>query len=196
MRHFRIKFQEKRIPLFTETTDKALSHYFSDYKVPVLVDGNVMVWDSLSILEYMSERYLDSQGWPANVKARAFARSVSAEMHSSFANLRNELPMNCRKKFSNITLSNDTQREIERVKQIWRTCRVEFAADGDWLFGDFSVADAMYAPVALRLEGYGIPLAEIEASYVQRVLSHPGIVEWIESGKQEKEVIEMNEIEF
>jgi glutathione S-transferase len=196
MRHFRIEFHEKRIPLFTESTEKALSPYFSDYKVPVLVDGDFIVWDSLSILEYLSERYLESKGWPIDVKARAFARSISSEMHSSFANLRGELPMNCRKKFSNITLSEDTQREIDRVKQIWRKSRAEFAANGSWLFGDFSIADAMYAPVALRFDGYGISLDEAEASYVQQVLNHLDIVEWIESGKQEKEVIEMDEIEF
>ncbi len=194
MRHFQIEFQEKRIPLFTETTDKELLPYFSDYKVPVLMDGNFVVWDSLSILEYLSENYLESKGWPEEVKARAFARSVSAEMHSSFANLRNELPMNCRKKFSQITLSEDTAREISRVKQIWRKCRAEFEADGKWLFGDFSVADAMYAPIALRFDGYNISLSKFEESYVQQVLNHPDIVDWVESGKQEKEVIEMNEI--
>ncbi len=195
MRHFGIEFQEKRIPLFTESTDRELAPYFSDCKVPVLLDGDYVVWDSLSILEYLSENYLDSRGWPADVKACAFARSVSAEMHSSFANLRNELPMNCRKKFSNITLSDNAAREIGRITQIWRRCQTDFGADGEWLFGDFSVADAMYAPIALRFEGYGIPLAEADKSYVQQVLNHPGIVEWIASGKQEKEVIEMYELE-
>ncbi len=194
LRHFKIEFHEKRIPLFTESTNKALSPYFSDYKVPVLMDSDIVVWDSLSILEYISENYLDFKGWPTNVKARAFARSISAEMHSSFMHVRNELPMNCRKKFSDIQLTEDATREIERIEQIWRKCRAEFGANGEWLFGDFSIADAMYAPIALRFEGYSIPLTDVAASYVQQVLNHPDIVGWIESGKQEKEVIAIDEI--
>lgn len=193
MRHFRIAFQEKRVPLFTNTTNEELSPYFSDYKVPVLMDGDFLVWDSLSILEHLSENHLNSRGWPAPARARSFARSVSAEMHSSFANVRNELPMNCRRKSSSIHLSDDAAREIERIKQLWRRCRMEFGAGGEWLFGQFSIADAMYSPIALRFAGYSIPLADDEEAYVQRVLSHPDMVEWVESGKQEKEVIEMYE---
>lgn len=160
------------------------------------MDGDFPVWDSLSILEYLSENYLDSRGWPAEVRARAFARSVSAEMHSSFVNVRNELPLNCRKLFHGIILSDDAKREIERIIQIWRKCLAEFSVDGEWLFGTFSIADAMYAPIALRFAGYNIPLSGAEASYVQKVIEHPDIVEWIASGKQEKEVIEMDEIEI
>ncbi|KPJ91422.1 MAG: hypothetical protein AMJ53_11680, partial [Gammaproteobacteria bacterium SG8_11] len=180
---------------FTDTTDQELAPYFSDFKVPVLLDGDLIVWDSLAILEYLSEHYLDFRGWPQDVTARALARSVSAEMHSSFVNVRSELPMNCRKKFSDIKLSPQANREIGRIKDLWRKCRMEYGTEGEWLFGQFSIADAMFAPVALRFAGYSIPLSGIEESYVNSVLSHPSVIEWIEAGKEEKEIIEMDEIE-
>ena len=116
MRHYKIDFNEKRIALFVDTMEKELEEYNSDSKVPVLKDGSLIVWDTLAILEYLSEKYLDSKGWPSDDNARAIARSVSAEMHSSFSNIRNELPMNCRKKFTNIKLSVKALRELERMK--------------------------------------------------------------------------------
>jgi glutathione S-transferase len=116
-------------------------------------------------------------------------------MHSSFFNLRNELPMNCRKQFKNIKLSSEAEREIERVKALWRQCRTKFGVDGEWLFGEYSIADAMFAPVALRFDGYSIPLNGVEEAYVNSVLQQPSIIEWIEAGKAEIEVIEQDEIE-
>ena len=195
MRQAKIEFAEKRIALFTETTDEELSPYFSDSKVPILLDDDYVVWDTLAILEYVSENYMEGKGWPSDSKARAMARSVSAEMHSSFNSLRNALPMNCRKKFTNYKLSAETQRDIERVKDIWRKCRTVYGSQGDWLFGEYSIADAMYAPVVLRLVGYDVPLSGVEKSYVQTVLSDPGIVEWIAAGKEETEVIAEDEVE-
>ncbi len=194
MKQQHIKFEEKRVPLFTETTHEELSKYHSDFKVPVLKDGDFVVWDSLSILEYLSEKYLDSAGWPREVKARAVARSISAEMHASFTNMRNELPMNCRKKFQNIRLSPKAEQEVERIKELWQSCRTQFGKDGEWLFGEYSIADAMFAPIALRFEGYGIPLSGVEEAYVQSVLKQPCIIEWIEAGKTEKETIEADEL--
>jgi glutathione S-transferase len=195
MQHFNIEFREKRIPLFTETTDQELEPYFSDCKVPILVDDDFVIWDSFSILEYLSENYLDSKGWPDDVKARALARSISAEMHSSFANVRNELPMNCRKTFHDIKLTPEAVREVGRIKDLWQKCRTEYGDQGEWLFGQYSIADAMYAPIALRFAGYSIPLAGIEKSYVNTVLAHPNIIQWMEAGKVEKEVIAMDEID-
>lgn len=194
LKHYNIPFEEKRIALFTDNTNSELEQYNSDYKVPILNDDELIIWDSLSILEYISEKYLNSNGWPQDVKARAFARSISAEMHSSFINLRNELPMNCRKQFKDIKLSTDAEKEVERIKLLWRTCRHEYGADGQWLFGEYSVADAMYAPIALRFYGYNIPLQGLEADYVENVLNQPCIIEWIEAGKKEKEIIENDEI--
>lgn len=195
LKHHEVDFREKRVVLFTETNDAELAQYHSDFKVPVLIDDGLVIWDSLSILEYISEQYLDSEGWPRDVAARAVARSVSAEMHSSFLNVRNELPMNCRKKFENIKLSAAAEREIERIKTLWRDCRTRFGEAGEWLFGQYSIADAMFAPVALRFAGYSVPLEGVEDAYVKSVLKQPCICEWIESGEAEKEVIREDEVE-
>ncbi len=195
LRHHQVDFEEKRVPLFVGTTAGELAGYDSDFKVPVLKDDDLVVWDSLSILEYVSETYLDNRGWPDDRKARSVARSVSSEMHSSFFNVRNELPMNCRKKLENVKLSRAAESEVARIKWLWRKCRSDYGASGEWLFGDYSIADAMFAPVALRFSGYGIPLSGVEADYVDSVLKHPGIIEWVEAGKLETEVIEANEIE-
>lgn len=195
LRHYQVDFEEKRVSLFVETTNDELAGYDSDLKVPILKDGDLVVWDSLSILEYVSETYLENKGWPADIRARSVARSISAEMHSSFTNVRNELPMNCRKRFENITLSREAEREIKRIMHLWRKCREEYGNNGEWLFGEYSIADAMYAPVALRLDGYNIPLSGIEEKYVSSVLHHPAILEWIEAGKLETEVIDEDEIE-
>lgn len=195
LRHHQIDFEEKRVPLSVETTVWELAKYNSDFKVPILKDGELVVWDSLSILEYVSETYLENRGWPIDKNARSVARSVSAEMHSSFSNVRNELPMNCRKKLENIKLSQGALREIKRIKHLWRKCRNEYGNNGEWLFGNYSIADAMFAPVALRFYGYSIPLSGIEEEYVASVLNHSAIVEWVEAGKLETEVIEADEIE-
>lgn len=194
MKHYQIPFNEKRVALFTETTNEELAPYNSDFKVPILQDGDLVVWDTLSILEYVSEKYLNFGGWPRDSNARAIARSVSSEMHSSFFNVRNEMPMNCRKKFQNIPLSAEAQREIERIKTLWQQCRAEHGNGGEWLFGKYSIADAMFAPIALRFSGYSIPLGDVETAYVDSVLSQPCVIDWIEAGKQEKEVIEADEI--
>lgn len=189
-----IDFNEKRVALFIESMETELKEYDSDTKVPVLKHGNLIVWDSLSIMEYVSEQFLDSKGWPTDISARAVARSISAEMHSSFSNVRNELPMNCRKSFNNIKLSVEAQKEVERIISLWRKCRNQYGAEGEWLFGKYSIADAMFAPIALRFDGYNIALEGIEKEYVQSVLNQPCIIDWMAAGKLEKEIIEADEV--
>lgn len=189
-----IKFTEKRIALHMENTTKLLEPYFSGYKVPVLIDDGLLIWDSLAILEYLAEKYPDHNGWPNNSNARATARSVSAEMHSSFSTLRNELPMNCRKKFRNFTLTSKVLNDIERIRDVWRYCKKTYGQKGPWLFGEFCIADAMFAPVVIRFEGYDVPLEGVEKEYVQLVINDPFLIEWIDAGKQEKEIIEIAEV--
>ncbi|VAW48981.1 Glutathione S-transferase [hydrothermal vent metagenome] len=196
LKYHQLEFNEIRVPLFTETTNEELSEYNSDFKVPILKDGELVVWDSLSILEYISEKYLGNKGWPSNIKSRSVARSVSSEMHSSFFNIRNELPMNCRKKFNNIELSKDAECEVERIKYLWRMCQNNYGNKGGWLFGDFSIVDAMFAPIALRLDGYSIPVDNETQKYIKQVLDHPYIIEWVEAGKIEKEIIGEDEVEI
>lgn len=195
MKQNNIDFGEIPVSLSVESTAAQLAEYGSGLKVPVLKDGDFLVWDSLSILEYVAEKYLDSSGWPSEQSARATARSISCEMHSSFPNIRNALPMNCRKKFHNIHLSKQTESEIERIKLLWRQCRTKFGQGGEWLFGEYSIADAMYAPIALRFHGYDIPLEGVEQAYVQSVLSQPCIKDWIEAGVMEEEIIAEDEID-
>ena len=189
-----IKFTEKRIALHMENTTKLLEPYFSGYKVPVLIDDGLLIWDSLAILEYLAEKYPDHNGWPNNSNARATARSVSAEMHSSFSALRNELPMNCRKKFRNFALTSKVLNDIERIRDVWRYCKKTYGQKGPWLFGEFCIADAMFAPVVIRFEGYDVPLEGVEKEYVQLVINDPFLIEWIDAGKQEKEIIEIAEV--
>jgi glutathione S-transferase len=194
LRHHEIDFKEKRVPLFIDGTEQKLAEYDSDYKVPVLKDGDHVVWDSLSILEYLSEVYLHGGGWPDDQYVRSVARSVSSEMHSSFLNVRNELPMNCRKKYDKIVPTEDADREIVRIRSLWKKCRKQYGGNGEWLFGRYSITDAMFTPVAIRFSGYSIPLEGIEADYVQSVMSHPGVIEWMEAGKMETEIIEECEL--
>jgi glutathione S-transferase len=195
LKHHNIDFLEKRVPLFTETTDEALSDFNSDYKVPILKYNELVIWDSLSILEYISEQFLENHGWPVDSQARSVARSISSEMHSSYFHVRNELPMNCRKKFNSITLSNEASREIERICWLWRMCRNSHKDGGEWLFGEFTIADAMFAPIAIRFNGYGIPLSGIEEIYMKSILNHPNIIEWIDASKLETEVIQSVELD-
>jgi len=194
MRNYQVAFAEKQVALSTDSTADELAEYSSDFKVPILKDGELVVWDSLSIMEYVSEQHLQNRGWPADAEARSVARSISAEMHSSYPNVRNELPMNCRKKFENIELSTGAKREIERITGLWQKCRQEHEHRGEWLFGEYSIADAMFAPIALRFAGYSIPLSDAAQTYVTSVLNHPGIMEWIAAGKLETEVIAEDEI--
>jgi glutathione S-transferase len=189
-----IVFGEKRISLYTEKTPELTKPYFSNAKVPVLIDGGQIVWDSLAILEYLAEKYPDAGGWPKDGSARAIARSISAEMHSSFTALRSGLPMNCRKKYQNFIISPEIQNDIDRIRNIWKHCKSFYGQNGPWLFGKFCIADAMFAPVVLRFYGYGIPLNGIEKEYLQTTLANPALIGWVEDAQKEKEVIEMFEI--
>ena len=149
MRNVHIEFIEKRVALFTETTDKELEPYFSNHKVPVLLDYDFIIWDSLSIMEYLAKKLPDSKAWPKDIQARP----LSAEMHSSFGNLRNELPMNYRKTFADFLVSQEVQEDIDRVCVVWRACHKRYGNNGDWLCGDIGIVDAMYPPIALRFSG-------------------------------------------
>ena len=194
MKHAGLEFKEKRISLSTEETAQHLASYFSNYKVPVLQDNDLIIWDSLAILEYLAEVHPEKHGWPDDKRARATARSISAEMHSSFTALRSELPMNCRKRFDNFNISPAVQKDIDRIKAIWESCRDRYGREGSWLFGDFCIADAMFAPVVLRFIGYGVPLDDRQWEYVQTVVQNPQIKDWIDSGKREKEIIAIDEV--
>lgn len=159
-------------------------------KVPTLVDGDVAVWDSLAILEYVNDAHLDSAAWPKSTKERARARAISAEMHSGFFAVRNEMSMNCRAK-RKLTLSDGALKDIARIDAIW-SAQMEQYPEG-WLFGEWSIADTMFAPVALRVETYGIKLSEKAQQYQQRVLNSPSIQKWLAEVSLETDVVEEDE---
>ncbi len=191
MRESGIEFKEHRIPLDVPSTKEAIAAVSPAGRVPVLITGESHVWDSLAIAETLAERYPDKQLWPKDDDARAYARSLSAEMHSGFAALRNEMPMNCRAMGRKVRLGEELTKDIDRVIDIWVDCQKRY--DGDWLFGDFSIADAMFAPVVLRFRTYGINLPESAMQYPRRLLASEAMQEWLLDAESETEVIEADE---
>jgi glutathione S-transferase len=189
MRAAGIDFDEVVIPLYTgEAGKQRILDYSPAGKVPILIDGAVTVWDSLAIIEYLAEK-LPSKGlWPADAGARAHARSISAEMHSGFMALRNECSMNIRRPVHKRALSADAKANVERVQEIWGACRRSYG--GPFLFGAFSGADAMYAPVVHRFRTYGIDVAGAAADYMSAMQAHPAFAEWSAAALKETWVIE------
>ena len=194
LRHFQIPFHECRIPLYREESKAALLAHSPSGRAPVLHDGGTTVWDSLAIIEYLAEKYTGKNIWPVERRARAIARSVSAEMHSGFGFLRSHLPMNCRARGRIRPLTEQAERDVVRVQETWSSCRREFGEGGEWLFGGFSAADAMFAPVAIRFNGYGVRCDGIGSAYVDAVLRHPALREWVHEAQEESEVIEDFEV--
>ena len=179
LRVFGVKFDEIKLPLDEPEFYARIRDYSSAGRVPVLIDGDLRVWDSLAICEYVNEQFLDSRGWPSERTARARGRAICAEMHSGFSALRNAMPMNTRKRIPTPALSADVLKDIARVGQIWREFRAEHAQQGDFLFGSFGIADAMYAPVILRFASYAIELGPVERAYAESVLALPPLREWL-----------------
>ena len=193
LKHAGVSFAEIRIPLNARETREHIAQYSPSGRVPVLLDGAVRVWESLAICEYIAERFSEAHGWPADQHARAIARSIAAEMHAGFSALRAELPMNCRAKRSGVVPSSTARADIERVITLWCTCRETFGQGGPWLFGAFTIADAMFTPVALRFQTYNVELPEVAREYVSTVNEHPAIREWIQAARDETEIIEEEE---
>lgn len=186
-----IPFDEVFIPLYTGEADKRrILDVTPSGKVPALRDGDITVWDSLAIIEYLAEQYPDAHVWPDDVAARAHARAVSAEMHGGFGPLRRECGMNLHRPIRAKTLSAEAQADIARVQQIWTDCRNQYGALGPYLFGRFSAADAMYAPVVHRFRTYAIEVSSVVRDYMDVMLTHPAVAEWTREGLAETLVIE------
>jgi glutathione S-transferase len=193
LREAGIEFDEIRIPLYTPESAKRIREYSPSGHLPVLLAGATRIWDSLAICEYVNERFPEAQGWPEAPEARAVARSVSAEMHSGFATVRMELPMNVRGRRSGVKPSPATRVAIDRIVEIWRDCRERFGAGGGFLFGRFGIADAMYAPVVTRFATYGIELTGAARDYAAAVQALPSLQDWIQAARAETEVIANSE---
>ncbi len=178
MREVGLEFKEEVIPLDLPNTAERIAAHSAAGRVPVLHDGGLVVWDTIAIIEYLAEAYPGPRWWPAGAEARAVARAVSAEMHAGFAALRNELPMNVRAADRRVGISPECRANIGRIRQIWTDCRERFGQDGDFLFGDFSAADAMFAPVVSRFRTYGIEVDDAVGAYADAVWQTPGMRWW------------------
>lgn len=187
-----LEFREVLIQLDTPTTKDQIEQYGPSGRVPVLLDGDLRVWDSLAICEYVAER--TGRGWPRETAARAVARSVCAEMHSGFVNLRTEWPMNARARNRRTVLTPGLESDIDRVDEIWNDCRRRFGAGGPWLFGEYSIADAMYAPVVLRFNTYGARVSETARWYMAAALEDATLQSWLAAAKTEPWTLEGSEV--
>lgn len=192
MRASRIDFEEIFVPLYTDDkTDKDRILSFSPAgKVPVLIDGDVTVWDSLAIIEYLAERFPQAKLWPEDRAMRAHARSVSAEMHSGFLPLRNECGMNLHRPVRALTLTAEAEANVARIQEIWAECRERYGKSGPFLFGAFSAADAMFAPVVHRFRSYAINVEARAQAYMDTMMKLPAFAEWTQAGLAETYVIE------
>ena len=197
VKHSGEEFEEYVVPLFNEEWEKRREgDEFAPSlgKVPILWDGGCVVWDSLAIIEFLADRVGRDHFWPSDDSARGMARSMAAEMHSGFSNLRRDLPMNVRKSFTAADLSDEVVDEVERILQLWAQARARFGGTGDYLFGDWCAVDMMFAPVVTRFITYSVPVPPFAASYMKAVLQHPHVAEWIEAAQDEPWVIEQYEV--
>ena len=174
----------------------ALSGGAGEGRVPVLIDGDIVVWESLAILEYLAETYPQAALWPAQERARAHARAVAAEMHSGFLPLRRHLPMNVRRPVKPRVLDAVAAADVARIDAVWSQCRAQFGAGGAFLYGAFGAADAMYAPVVWRFHTYAVEVSELARGYMDAVMALPASLEWREAARGEPWVLAHDEVDW
>ena len=192
LKAFDIPFEEIKLNLFSDEFYAELAKHSPVGKVPVLVDGDLSVWDSLAICEYINETYLDGKGWPEDKHNRAVARSIVADMHSGLFGIRNEMPMNCRAK-RRVELSDNAKKEVANLDNIWSGLLAKNAQSGPYLFGKFSLADVFFAPVIFRFSTYGITLSDTASAYHKTMLAHPEMQAWMEDAKAETDIVSADE---
>jgi glutathione S-transferase len=191
-----LPFEEITVPMFDEDWDKRRKgdeFAPSGGKVPVLWDDKAVIWDSLAIIEWLADKTDRARYWPKEDAARGMARSMAAEMHSSYENLRRECSMNLRKQFPPKELSEEVRAEVIRVLELWAEARARHGSSGPYLFGDFGAVDIMFAPVVTRFVTYSIPVPRFAAAYMEAILNHPWMRQWIEAAQEEPWVIERYE---
>jgi glutathione S-transferase len=179
MTHFQIPFAETPIELRSESTKRNILRHSPSGKVPALVTGDFTICDSLAIAEYLAERFPERGLWPHDFTDRADARAISAEMHSGFPALREALPMDCLGRHSNTENSEDIAKDIRRIQEIWDARLSEHRDAGPFLYGDFSIADAFYAPVVSRFKSYDVPRQAVIETYMDAIWELPAIQEWL-----------------
>ena len=191
-----LAFEEILVPLYGddwEVQRKQGSLAPSSGKVPILWDDEAVVWDSLAILEYLGDKVGRDRFWPKADDARAMARSMVAEMHSSYMALRQQCPMNIRRRLEGAEISDETKADILRILTLWAEARARFGKGGPFLFGSFSAADIFYAPVVSRFMTYGVPVPGFAMAYMQAVWEHEWLQAWVEAAEGEQWVIEQAE---
>jgi glutathione S-transferase len=192
-----LPFEEVVVPLYDEhwtVRREARDIAPSGGKVPILWDGDIPVWDSLAIIDYLDARTAGTRFWPKDTEALAFARSICAEMHSGYQALRSQHGMNVRRIFPTVPPTPEVAADIDRIMQLWAQARARFGGAGAFLFGDFGAADIMFAPIVSRLTTYGLPVAPFARAYVDAVTNHPWMQDWIAAAQEEPWVIEKWEV--
>lgn len=195
LRAFGIAFQEVRVLLDQSDTASRIAEYSACGRVPVLLAGEITIWDSLAICEYLAEQFPDLHLWPQDVAARAMARCICAEMHSGFAGLRNDMSMHIKARLPGRGRTPAAQADIGRISEIWEECLSRFGHH-QFLFGDFSIADAYFAPVVMRFKTYGVALAPALSAYCERVCAHPAVAQWIAEALAETETAPKHDAEM
>jgi len=194
-----IEFEEIMVPLDLPDTAASIKKHSPSGKVPALLHRGLAVWESLSIAEYLNDLKPEAGLWPAAVAARAHARSISAEMHAGFAELRSNMPMNIRSSYPGKGMTPAVRADIERITGLWRDCRKRFAGaapkDDGFLFGAIGAADAMFAPVVTRLRTFGVQLDNDAEAYCTAIMAYPAMKEWVEAAKHEPWLIASAELE-
>jgi glutathione S-transferase len=178
LRQFGVEFSEVPLPLDTPDFAARIGEYSPTGQVPVLWDGDLQVWDSLAICEYVNERWLDGRGWPADPDIRAHARAAAAEMHAGFAALRRQLPMQTCRQPDGANWDAAAQRDIDRIQALWAWLHIRSGRSGPFLCGGFGIVDTMFAPVAVRFAGYGVPTIEPVAEYMEALEALPAMRQW------------------
>ncbi|PWC37056.1 glutathione S-transferase family protein [Azospirillum sp. TSO22-1] len=189
LKHIGVPFAEVLVPLRQPDSRARILAHSPSGKVPLLRHGERAIWDSLAICEYLAESFPDARLWPDDAYTRAVARSVSAEMHSGFVSLRTTMPMDLKRNAPGEGRSEETLADIARIAAIWRDARERFGADGPYLFGRFSIADCLYAPVVTRFETYGVELDEVGRAYADAILALPALRAWTEAARAEPWVL-------
>lgn len=191
-----LPYEELVVPMYDEAWPQRRMQpdlAVSNGKIPTLWDGDIAVWDSLAIVDYLNDLTGNRLFWPQDKVARALARSIAAEMHSGYVPLRKACPMNVRKIFPAQAPSEAVLENLSRIYALWEQARGRFGAGGPWLFGDFGAADIMFAPVIFRIHGYSLPVEGAAKDYVDAMLAHPWMVEWVEGAKGESWVLDQYE---
>ena len=193
LRHLGLEFTARQFHFGTPEFESEVPKLSPTRLVPVLIHGERRIWESLAICEYVSE-LAGGRGWPTDARLRATARSVAAEMHSGFPALRADCPMNARATGRRVPMTPPLERDLRRIDAIWSGCRRDNGERGPYLFGEFSIADAMFAPVVLRIRSYGLPLSGLAAQYQETMLADDYLRDWMRSAAGETIVIPHEEV--